>query len=75
MHATSIKSCIVLPPSNTQTSGKAQITFIPKQSNETETGEDGYISKIVKCFSSDHGSCLKYGKLMKKHVKWTSVNE
>jgi len=34
MHATSIKSCIVIPPTNTQTSGKVDITFMGKQLNE-----------------------------------------
>jgi len=50
---------IVLPPSNTQTGGKVQITFIPWQSNEIEIGEKGYISKIVECFNSDHESMFK----------------
>jgi len=45
MHLTSIKSYKVFSPSNTQISGKEQITFISKISNETEFGEKGYISK------------------------------
>jgi len=48
MHATSIKSCTVLPPSNTQTGGKEQITFITKQSNQIEAGEEYYMSKILR---------------------------
>jgi len=36
MHATLIKSCTVLPPSNTQTGGKVDITFMATQLNEID---------------------------------------
>ena len=34
MHTTLIKSCTVIPPINTQTCGKVDITFMGKQLNE-----------------------------------------
>jgi len=36
MHATSIKSCTIFPPSNTQIGGKVDITFMATQLNEMD---------------------------------------